>query len=134
MISVEWGGLGELFVVGRGPASGCAGSRAPNLRGGHPAPNLKRRAPGWVELDAPVLERLRDARGTYRFWQRGGGYDRNIYSDTEFNEKIGYIHMNPVRAGLVRAPLEWAWISARRWSGEREGQVMCDQRGAGRSG
>ena len=88
----------------------------------------------WVQLDAPILDRIRDARGVYRFWQRGGGYDRNIYSDSEFNEKIGYIHMNPVRAGLARTPLDWAWSSARWWSGEREGQIACDQRGAGRSG
>jgi hypothetical protein len=41
--------------------------------------------------------------------------------------------MNPVRAGLVRTPLEWAWSSARWWSGELEGQLACDRRGAGRS-
>ena len=82
----------------------------------------------WVELDAPILERLVDARGTRRFWQRGGGYDRNIDSESEFDEKIGYIHMNPVRAGLVRTPLDWAWSSARWWAGEREGQLPCDHR------
>ena len=85
----------------------------------------------WIELDAPILERLVDARGTRRFWQRGGGYDRNVHSDTEFDEKIGYIHMNPVRAGLVKTPADWAWSSARWWGGEREGQVECDSRTVG---
>jgi len=85
---------------------------------------------GGVEVGhpAPILERLVDARGTRRFWQRGGGYDRNIHSDTEFDEKIGYIHMNPVRAGLVKTPADWAWSSARWWDGEREGQIECDSR------
>lgn len=80
----------------------------------------------WVELDAPILDRLVDARGVRRFWQRGGGYDRNVYSRSEFDEKIGYIHMNPVRAGLVGRPTDWAWSSARWWGGEREGEVVCD--------
>lgn len=36
MISMKRGGLGELFVVERTPASGCAVSRATNLIGGSP--------------------------------------------------------------------------------------------------
>jgi len=82
----------------------------------------------WIKLDAPILERLVDAQGTRHLWQRGGGYDRNIYTETEFNEKIGYIHMNPVRAGLVKTPLDWAWSSARWLNGEHEGQIKCDAR------
>ena len=30
-------------------------------------------------------------------WQPGGGYDRNIRDHDELNEKINYIHNNPVR-------------------------------------
>ena len=43
----------------------------------------------WRELDASVLGRLVDEQGRTRFWQRGGGYDRNIVSDEEFDEKVG---------------------------------------------
>ncbi len=35
--------------------------------------------------------------------------------------------MNPVRAGLIEKPTEWAWSSARWWDGVREGEVECDQ-------
>lgn len=80
----------------------------------------------WIELEAPILDRLVDARGVRRFWQRGGGYDRNIYSREEFDEKIGYIHANPVRAGLVERPTDWAWGSARWWDGKRDGEIACD--------
>ncbi len=88
----------------------------------------KRLTRRWKELDAPILTRLVDSSGTHRIWQRGGGYDRNIVSEDEFNEKVGYIHMNPVRAGLVRTPLEWKWSSARWWGGDRDGQIPCDHR------
>ncbi len=39
-----------------------------------------------------------------RFWQRGGGYDRNIHTAEELWEKITYIHRNPVKRKLVHAP------------------------------
>ena len=40
----------------------------------------------WRELHAPVLEKIADRHGRARFWQRGGGYDRNIFSMDEFRE------------------------------------------------
>lgn len=47
-------------------------------------------------------------------WQRGGGYDRNIFSNEELIEKIEYIENNPVRAGLARIPSAYMWSSASR--------------------
>ncbi len=47
------------------------------------------------------------------FWQRGGGYDRNIFSCDELIEKTRYIHANPVRRGLATYPTDWPWSSAR---------------------
>lgn len=37
----------------------------------------------WTSLDAPILSEIRLADGTHRFWQAGGGFDRNIRSETE---------------------------------------------------
>jgi len=51
-----------------------------------------------------------------RFWLPGGGYDRNVWSDVEAHEKIGYVHANPVRRGLVAFAEDWPWSSARAWS------------------
>ena len=65
----------------------------------------------WRTLRAPILERLVDARGATRFWQRGGGYDRNISTDDELFETTRYIHENPVRRGLVHDVREWQWSS-----------------------
>lgn len=85
----------------------------------------------WSELDALVLDRLIDARGVRCFWQPGGGYDRNLFSEAEFDEKVRYIHENPVRSWLVGRPMEWAWSSAPWWGGERAGQFACVGRSAG---
>ncbi len=68
----------------------------------------------WRELNAPVLPRLIAPDGSTRFWQRGGGYDRNVYSEEEFFEKANYIHNNPVTRGLVTRADEWRWSSASR--------------------
>ena len=46
------------------------------------------------------------------FWQRKY-YDFNLYSDKKLREKVEYMHLNPVRAGLVDDPCQWPWSSAR---------------------
>jgi len=35
----------------------------------------------------------------------------------EYNEKVEYIHLNPVKAGLVQHAEEWFWSSVREYSG-----------------
>lgn len=44
-------------------------------------------------------------------------FDRALRSVKEYNEKIEYIHLNPVKAGLVRRPQDWRWSSAGEYSG-----------------
>ena len=51
-----------------------------------------------------------------RFWQRGGGYDENIWRDAKLWEKIDYIHANPGRRGLCETPEDWPWSSARAFA------------------
>lgn len=118
----------HVHMLLREPSDGCVSDILKTLKLGL----SKRMSNRLSEFDAPILDRQYDEQGTRRIWQRGGGYDRNIVSDHEFDEKVQYIHMNPVRAELVRTPLDWAWSSARWWSGDREGQISCDQRVVGR--
>jgi hypothetical protein len=35
-------------------------------------------------------------------------FDRALRSVKEYNEKVEYIHLNPVRAGLVSRPEDWS--------------------------
>ncbi|MFH0883645.1 MAG: transposase [bacterium] len=71
----------------------------------------------WYEQHKPLrLETMEIKRGKYvvrRFWQEGGGYDRNLYSPEAIYKSITYIHNNSVRAGLVENILEWRWSSTR---------------------
>jgi putative transposase len=78
------------------------------------------RCVAWVRRNAPqflptMLDRQPNGKTFYRFWQRGGGYDRNMWSAPEIHEKIQYIHNNPVRRELVVRPDEWPWSSFRAW-------------------
>lgn len=47
------------------------------------------------------------------FWQ-DESYDRFVRNDREFERIVGYIEMNPVRAGLCFAPEEFRYSSAGR--------------------
>lgn len=71
----------------------------------------------WAALDAPILGRVADAVGRHRFWQKGGGFDRNVRSDGEFEREVRYIHRNPVERGLVPRPEDWRWSSVHWWMG-----------------
>ena len=38
-----------------------------------------------------------------------------IYSEKWFNQKMNYLHDNPVRKGFVIQPEDWKYSSARNW-------------------
>ena len=80
----------------------------------------------WRTLRAPILPRMTDMHGKPRFWQRGGGFDRNVRSMAEFTREVRYIHRNPVAAELVARPEEWPHSSVHWWMGRRDGPLPCD--------
>jgi putative transposase len=62
-----------------------------------------------------MTDTLPNGHAELRFWQQGGGYDRNIHSSKELLEKIDYMHANPVRKGLCEHPADWKWSSAAQY-------------------
>jgi len=66
------------------------------------------------------------ARVRRRFWQPGGGYDRNITSANVLRAVIDYLHANPVRRGLVATAEDWEWSSARWYAGRRPVKLEMD--------
>jgi putative transposase len=54
----------------------------------------------------------------FRFWQEGGGYDRNLWSEVAILAAIDYIHENLVRRGLCKESADWRWSSARHYRNE----------------
>ncbi|MGO9146978.1 MAG: hypothetical protein ACLQDF_11475 [Desulfomonilia bacterium] len=67
----------------------------------------------------------KDGRREFRFWQAGGGYDRNIENPKTLIQMIDYIHQNPVRRGLVEQAADWKWSSA-SWYDHGEGMLRMD--------
>ncbi len=70
-------------------------------------------APEWL----PRITRTRGGSTERLFWQSGGGYDRNIDEPKTLPKMIDYIHMNPVRRGLVPRAIDWPWSSAGWFAG-----------------
>jgi putative transposase len=48
----------------------------------------------------------------FRVWQRKG-YDMNVWTRKKRDEKLNYMHNNPVKRGLVREPGDWPWSNWR---------------------
>jgi len=95
--------------------------------------SVSKRALTWVRTQRPqslaaFADERPDGRIIHRFWQRGGGYDRNLWSPQEIWEKIDYIHENPMRRGLCNLPEEWAWSSARAFVYRDAGPLSIDDR------
>lgn len=83
---------------------------------------LRKHAPQWL----PRVAVSKGARARYRFWQQGGGYDRNIVEPRALLEMIEYIHMNPVRRGLVEQASQWKWSSAAWYLNGTECPILLD--------
>lgn len=56
----------------------------------------------------------------FRFWQKGGGFDKNVWSESVVETVVDYVHENPCRRGLVERPVDWKWSSAAWFDGDRE--------------
>jgi putative transposase len=83
---------------------------------------VSRRAMSFLRThDAGWMQRLKVVRPSgeaeYRFWEQGGGYDRNIIEPATAWNAVDYIHHNPVRRGLARSITDWPWSSARWYKG-----------------
>ncbi|MDR5729718.1 MAG: transposase, partial [Terriglobia bacterium] len=48
--------------------------------------------------------------GEPHFWQTRY-YDFNVWSEGTTEEKLHYMHQNPVKRGLVAQPQDWPWSS-----------------------
>jgi len=62
---------------------------------------------------------------TFRYWQEGPGYDRNLKQARSIEAAIDYVHMNPVRRGLCERCIDWKWSSA-RWFLEPDRRIDPD--------
>ena len=95
-----------------------------------------RRALNWLRREnpsglVPLATGHKDS--PHRFWQDGGGYDRNIRDSAALRAVIDYIHGNPVKRGLVSVPDDWKWSSYRAWMLDEDGPISLDRDSCRRS-
>lgn len=55
----------------------------------------------------------------HQFW------DRFVRNATEFNARLEYMHMNPVRKGLVKRPQDWRWSSYNNFALDKATVAAC---------
>ena len=69
-----------------------------------------------------VLESLKEGKlahrvdRPYQFWQEGN-QPKRIHDMEMMQQKIAYIHQNPVKRGYVDEPTDWRYSSARNYEG-----------------
>ncbi len=68
-----------------------------------------------------LINRGRAASG--ELWQ-DRFFDRALRTVKEYNEKVEYLHLNPVKAGLVGRVQDWRWCSANEYCGMSAAQQM----------
>jgi putative transposase len=60
-----------------------------------------------------------------QFWQ-SRFYDFNVWSQKKKVEKLQYMHMNPVKRGLVGHPKNWPWSSFSFYANRSSGLLRID--------
>ncbi|MEW5700684.1 MAG: transposase [Candidatus Zixiibacteriota bacterium] len=92
-------------------------------------PSTRRVVTLWRETAPKKLDLLKASFGNrevHRFWQAGGGFDRNLTDMGAVRRAVEYIEYNPVRRGYVKEPGEWTWSSARARQGDKHAPLHVD--------
>jgi hypothetical protein len=56
----------------------------------------------------------------FQFWQQHN-HPVELGTNEMMEDRLNYIHNNPVEAGFISRPEDWVWSSAREYAGERTG-------------
>ena len=59
-----------------------------------------------------------------RFWQHQF-WDRFVRDEKEFRQRLEYMHLNPVRKGLVKRPQDWRWSSYNNFALDKATVAAC---------
>ena len=65
-------------------------------------------------------------RQIYKVWDEGF-FDENIFTQEFLNQKIQYIHYNPVRKSLAKDPEDYYYSSAKNFVGLKEFALEVDE-------
>ncbi len=73
--------------------------------------NLKEDNKEWILHQFEFQKKSHKKESTFQVWQEGF-HPIQILSEEIFNQKVDYIHYNPVRRGLIENPEDWKYSSA----------------------
>ena len=77
------------------------------------------------DIKVGSARRLHERRGSEgALWQHQL-WDRFVGHPKEFRERLEYMHLNPVRKGLVSRPEEWRWSSYNNFALDRGAVESC---------
>ncbi|HWW13236.1 MAG TPA: transposase [Candidatus Dormibacteraeota bacterium] len=85
-----------------------------------------RRILGRLRSEVPAEQRC-ECDGEEHIWQHRF-YDFVLWTAQKRQEKLHYIHQNPVKQGLVEKPEQWRWSSARHYLLGERGPVLVNER------
>lgn len=71
----------------------------------------------WMLRLFAYAAKRQNKKGDYQFWTHEN-HAVEVFSNTFIEEKVTYIHNNPVRSGIVNRPEEYIYSSAKYYSGE----------------
>jgi putative transposase len=85
---------------------------------------LERDQKMWVLHQFQYHKQPTKTKSAYQVWQEGF-HPQQIVSEEMLQQKIDYLHHNPVRIGVVERPEDWIYSSARDYIG-RKGIIALD--------
>ena len=87
--------------------------------------NAKKLMKNINQTEPKILDLFKLKNGKYQFWQKTN-MPELLYSDDFFNQKLNYIHNNPVRKQYVAVPEHWYWSSALFYYVGKQGIIHID--------
>ncbi len=73
---------------------------------------IKARFTKYLSREGVAIER--DNRGEYKLWQRRF-WEHTIRDDRDFETHVNYVHINPVKHGYVKRPVDWVHSTIHRF-------------------
>jgi putative transposase len=75
---------------------------------------LAREGVKWITDALAYYRRQHKVESTHQVWEEGY-HPQAIFDDAMMEQKLDYIHRNPVERGLVALPEHWRYSSAHEW-------------------
>ena len=82
----------------------------------------------WLVHQFKFAKLLHKQESHYQVWQEGF-HPEKIFTDNMLQQKFDYIHMNPVKRGLVLEPYYWRYSSASFYYKDEKGELDIDMVG-----